>query len=70
MSPIQSVDGRRPGHPEGDVPVHSGGRQYAHAAAYAVLIITCTLLGKLPLHANATQTADIRAQGDCTGDQH
>jgi hypothetical protein len=43
---------------------------YDRAAAYAVCIITRTLLGKLPLHANATQTADIGAQGDCTGNQH
>jgi hypothetical protein len=49
-------------------PVHSAGRQYAHAAECTVLIITCT--GKLPLHANATQTVDIRAQGDCTGNRH
>jgi hypothetical protein len=34
-----------------------------------VLIIIRTLSGKLSLHANATQTADIRTQGDCTGDQ-
>jgi hypothetical protein len=33
-----------------------------------VLIITRTLLGKLPLHANATEIADIRALGDYTDD--
>jgi hypothetical protein len=70
MSPVHSADGRRPGHPAGGVPVHSSGRQYARAAAYVVLIITRTLPGKLPLHANAAQTADISAQGDCTGDEH
>jgi hypothetical protein len=34
-----------------------------------VLIITRTLPGKLPLHANATQTTNIGAQGDYTGNQ-
>jgi hypothetical protein len=34
-----------------------------------VRIITRMLPGKLPLHANATRTADIRAQGYCTSDQ-
>jgi hypothetical protein len=67
MSPIHSTDGRRPIHPVGGVPVLSVGRWYAHAAAYVVLIITRTSPGKLSLHANATQTADTRAQGDCTG---
>jgi hypothetical protein len=33
-------------------------------------IITRTLPGKLPLHANTTQIADIRAQGDCSNDEH
>jgi hypothetical protein len=68
MCPIHSTGRRRPGRPAGGVPVHSVGRQYAHAAECTVLIITCT--GKLPLHANATQTVDIRAQGDCTGNRH
>jgi hypothetical protein len=40
MCPVHSADGRRPGNPAGGVPVRSGGRQYARAAAYAVLIIT------------------------------
>ena len=70
MCPVHSADGRWPGHPAGGVPVRSGGRQYARAAAYTVLIITRTLQVKLPLHADTTQAADIRAQGDCTGDQH
>jgi hypothetical protein len=60
MCPVHSAGRRRPGHPAGGVPVHSVGRKYAHAAECTVLIITRTLSGKLPLHANATQTADIR----------
>jgi hypothetical protein len=40
MCPVHSADGRRPGHPAGGVPVRSGGRQYARATTYAVLIIT------------------------------
>jgi hypothetical protein len=43
MCPVRSADGRRPGHPAGGVTVHSVGRQYAHAAAYTMLIITRTL---------------------------
>jgi hypothetical protein len=43
MCPIHFADGRRPGHLAGGVPVHSVGRQYAHAAAYTMLIITRTL---------------------------
>jgi hypothetical protein len=70
MCLVHSADGRRPGHPAGGVPVRSGGRQYAHAATYIVLIITRTLPVKLPLHADTTQAADIRAQGECTSDQH
>jgi hypothetical protein len=70
MCPVHSADGRRSGHPAGGVPVRSGGRQYACAAAYNVLIITRTLLVKLSLHVDTTQATDIRAQGECTGDQH
>jgi hypothetical protein len=70
MCSVHSADERRPGHPAGGVPVRSGGRQYARAAAYTVLIITRMLLVKLPLHADTTQAVDIRAQGECTGDQH
>jgi hypothetical protein len=40
MCPVHSADGRRPGHPASGVPVRSGGRRYARAAAYIVLIIT------------------------------
>jgi hypothetical protein len=67
---VHSADGRRPGHLAGCVTVRSGDGQYACAAAYTVLIITCTLPVKLPLHADTTQAVDIRAQGDCTGDQY
>jgi hypothetical protein len=66
MCPVHSTDGQRPGHPASGVPVRSVGRQYAHAAACAALIMTRTSPGKLPQHANTTQAADIRAQGDCT----
>jgi hypothetical protein len=62
MCPVHSADERRPGHPAGGVPVRSGGRKYSHAAAYTVLIITHTLPVKLPLHADTTQAADIRAR--------
>jgi hypothetical protein len=70
MCPVHSTDGRRLGHPAGGMPVRSGGRQYARAVAYTMLIITRTLPVKLPLHADTTQITDIRAQGECTGDQH
>jgi hypothetical protein len=70
MCLVHSTDGRRPGHPAGGVPVHSGGGQYVRAGAYTVLIITRMLPVKLPLHANTLQAANIRAQGDCTGDWH
>jgi hypothetical protein len=70
MCPVHSADGRRLGHPAGGVPIRSGGRRYARAAAYTVLIITRMLPVKLPLHADTTQAADIGAQGDCSGDQH
>jgi hypothetical protein len=43
MCHVHSADGRRPGHPAGGVPIHSVGRQYAHAAAYTMLIITHVL---------------------------
>jgi hypothetical protein len=54
MCPVHSAGRRRPGRPIGGVPVYSIGRQYARAAECTVLIITRTLPGKLPLHANAT----------------
>jgi hypothetical protein len=43
MCPVHSADGRRPGHLAGGVPVHSVGRQYAHATACATLIMTRSL---------------------------
>jgi hypothetical protein len=70
MCPVHSADGRRLGHPTGGVPVRSGDEQYARDAAYTVLIITRTSPVKLPLHTDTTQAVDIRAQGECTGDQH
>jgi hypothetical protein len=70
MCPVHSADGRRPGHPAGGVPVRSGGRQYNRVVAYTVLVIIRTRPGRLPLHANVAQIADIMAQGDCTGNQH
>jgi hypothetical protein len=67
MCHVHSAGRQQPDRPTGGVPVHSVGRQYARTAACTVLIITRTLPGTLPLHANATQNVDIRAQGDCTG---
>jgi hypothetical protein len=43
MSPVHSADGRWPGHPADGVPVHSVGRQYAHATACTALIMTRAL---------------------------
>jgi hypothetical protein len=54
MCPVHSTGRRRPGRLTDGVPVHSVGRQYARAAECTMLIITRTLPGKLPLHANAT----------------
>ena len=68
MCPVHSAGRQRPGRLAGGVPVRSAGRQCAHAAACTMLIKTRTWPGKLPLHANTTRAADIRAQGDCTGD--
>ena len=66
MCPVHSAGRRRPGHPTGGVPVQSDSGQHAHSAVCALIIMTCTLPGRLLLHANATQAADIEAQGDCT----
>jgi hypothetical protein len=68
MSPVHSADGRRPGHPAGGVPIHSGGRQYARAAAYTVLIMARALPGKQPRDINTIWTTDIMALGDLLGD--
>jgi hypothetical protein len=40
MCHVHSTNARQPGHLAGGVPVHSVGRQYAHAAACAALIMT------------------------------
>jgi hypothetical protein len=64
MSPVHSADGRRPGHPAGGIPVHSVGRQYAHAAA---LIMTRALPRMQPRHINTVCTTDIMALGDRPG---
>jgi hypothetical protein len=66
MCPVHSAGRRQPGHPTGGVPVQSDSGQYAHTAARAMVIMTCTLPRKLLLHANAKQAAYIGAQGDCT----
>jgi hypothetical protein len=66
MCPVHSAGRRRPGHPTGGVPVQSDSGKYAHTAARAMLIMTCTLPRELLLHANTTQATDIGAQGDCT----
>jgi hypothetical protein len=68
MCPVHSAGRQRPGRLAGGVPVRSAGRQYARAVARTMLIITHTLPRRLLLYVNATQAADIRTQGDCTGD--
>jgi hypothetical protein len=70
MCPVHSASRRRPGHPAGGVPVQAIDKQYARAARCIVSIITYTLPGKLPLHANATQITDVRAQEDCSSNEH
>jgi hypothetical protein len=70
MSHVHSVGRRRLGHPAGGVPVQSIVKQYARAARCTVSIITYTLPGKLPLHANAMQITDVRAQEDCSSNEH
>jgi hypothetical protein len=67
MCPVHSADGRRPGHLAGGVSIHSVGRQYAHAAAYTMLIITRTLPREQPRHINTVYTTDIMALGDRPG---
>ena len=70
MCPVHSAGKRRPGHPADGVPVQSIAKQYAHAARSVVTIIIRTLPERLPLHAKATQIADIRAQEDCSSNEH
>jgi hypothetical protein len=64
--PVHSAGRRRPDHPAGGVPVQSIAKQYARAARCTVAIITYVLPGKLPLHANTTQIADVMVQEDCS----
>jgi hypothetical protein len=68
MCPVHSADGRRPDHFADGVPVHSVGRQYARAAAYAVLIMTRALPRKQPRDINTIWTTDIMALGDLLDD--
>jgi hypothetical protein len=70
MCPVHSAGRRHPGHPAGGVPIQSIDKQYTRAARCAVSIITDTLPGKLPLHANTTQIMDVRAQGDCSSNEY
>jgi hypothetical protein len=70
MCLVHSAGRRRPGHPSGGVPVQSIDKQYARAARCTVSIITYTLSGKLPLHANTMQIMDVRAQEDCSSNEH
>jgi hypothetical protein len=70
MSLVHSIGRRCPGHPAGGVPVQSIVKQYAHAARCTVPIITYTLPGKLPLHADTTQISDVSVQEDCSSNEH
>jgi hypothetical protein len=67
MRHVQSAGRRRPVHSAGGVPVHSTGRQYAHAAVCTTLIITRVLPRKQPRHINIVWTTDIMALGDRAG---
>jgi hypothetical protein len=67
MRHVHSAGRRRPVHSVGDVPVHSTGRQYAHATACTMLIITRALPRKQPQHINNAWTTDIMAPEDCSG---
>jgi hypothetical protein len=70
MCPVHSAGRRRPGHPAGGVPIQSIVKQYARAARCTVSIITYTVPGKLPLHADTTQISDVRVQEDCSSNEH
>jgi hypothetical protein len=70
MCHVHSAGRRRPGHPADRVPVQSVVKHYAPAARCTISIITYTLLGKLPLHANTAQITDVRAQEDCSNNEH
>jgi hypothetical protein len=58
---------QRPVHSIGGVPVHSTGRQYTHAAACTMPIITRTLRRKQPQHISTAWTTDNMAPEDCSG---
>jgi hypothetical protein len=64
MSHVHSAGRRRPIHSAGGVPVHSTGRQYAHADACTTLIMTRTLPRVQPQHINTVWTTDIMALRD------
>jgi hypothetical protein len=70
MCPVHFAGRRRLGHPIGGVPVQSIVKQYAHAVRCIMSIITYMLPGKFPLHANTTQITDVRAQEDCSSNEH
>jgi hypothetical protein len=70
MCSVHSAGRRRPGHPAGGVPVQSIVKQYARAARCTVSIITYTVPGTLPLHADTTQISDVRVQEDCSSNKH
>jgi hypothetical protein len=67
MRTVHSAGRQRPVHSAGGVPVHSTGRQYAHAAACTTPIITRALPRKQPHHINTTWTTNNMAPGDCSG---
>jgi hypothetical protein len=70
MSHVHSADGRRPGHPVAacpSAPMASCTPMLRHTLCSSSLD---TLLVKLPLHDDTSQDADIRAQGEGTGDWH
>jgi hypothetical protein len=70
MCPIHSAGRRRPGHPADRIPVQSIVKQYARAARCTVSIITYTLPRKLPLHVDTTRISYVRAQEDCSSNEH
>jgi hypothetical protein len=70
MSHVHSAGRRRPGHPTSGGPVQSDSGQYAHTPARAMVIMTCTLPRKLPLHTDTVQILDIRAQEDHSIREH
>jgi hypothetical protein len=67
MRPVHSAGRRRPVHSTSGAPVHSTGRQYAHAAACTTLIITRAPPRKQSQHINTTWTTDVMVPGYCSG---